>query len=64
MNYKQSTEYGTALGGACTLVVEIFFFLFGGLMIWAFFFDPNYNKAVTTSYLAVDDTELYEISLY
>ena len=61
INYKQSTEYGTVFGGACSLLTEIFFYSFTGLMLFAFFFDPNYNKQVTTSYLAIDETELYEI---
>ena len=61
LNYKGNSNFGTIIGGICSLAATVFFFLFTMIQLYAWIFEPSYNQQITKSYLSRNDNVTYTI---
>ena len=60
LNYRKQNQYGTRLGGCCSLLLFIIFWSMTLTLCFKLIFNPNYSNFTYTEYMTVDSDISYE----
>lgn len=63
LHYKQQREFGTVLGGCCSVLVNLFFALFICSQLYAWILKPSFDQTFSLSYIPQDANEYYTVKL-
>lgn len=58
LNYNGTSEYGTVLGGCCTMFVWAIFLLFTTIQVFEWVLNANWSSNTTVSYIKPSDDSL------